>query len=366
MRRNLLIASVAAAAIWMSACGEPANTNTAPANTNTNTAKTTGGAPTVDSLMAMEKAATEAWSKSDTKWFEEHLSPKFVMYSDGMRMDKAAAIKMIGDGKCDVTKMNLTEPAMHKINDDTYAVTYKGEFEGSCVMGGKTHKLDPVVRAGSIVAREGDKWMAVWHGETPIISPDGAAAKADEKAAPATADKKADTAAPAEKKADAPAAAEKKADTAAAADKKEAAGTDALTADKPAAAAKSANTEALGKMHAAGWEAFRTRDAKWFEEHIADSFVLVDPMGGVHTEKEAVIKHWTEGMKCEGITRTSFTEPVATSISPTVELLTGKGNANGRCEGQPNGDLYQANVYIKDGEAWKLAFMFEAPPRKRA
>jgi hypothetical protein len=35
--------------------------------------------------------------------------------------------------------------------------------------------------------------------------------------------------------------------------------------------------------------------------------------------------------------------------------------ANGKCDGQNNGDLYQAAVYVKEGEAWKLAFMFETP-----
>ncbi len=66
-------------------------------------------------------------------------------------------------------------------------------------------------------------------------------------------------------------------------------------------------------------------------------------------------------MKCEGITKVSVTEGFATAISPTVEILTLKGSSDGTCDGQKNGGLWQSAVYVKEGETWKLASMFESP-----
>ena len=128
----------------------------------------------------------------------------------------------------------------------------------------------------------------------------------------------------------------------------------------PAAPAKSANTDALTKTHNAGWEAFMKKDATWFNANLTDGATNVDPMGGVVSGKANVVKNWTETMKCEGITKVSVSDGFATAISPTVELLTVKGNADGTCDGQKNGDLYQSTIYVKEGDAWKLAFMFES------
>jgi hypothetical protein len=66
-------------------------------------------------------------------------------------------------------------------------------------------------------------------------------------------------------------------------------------------------------------------------------------------------------MKCEGITSVKVTDGFASAISPTVEILTLKGTADGSCDGQKNGPLFQSAVYVKEGDAWKLAFMFESP-----
>lgn len=318
-------------AVFVTSCTPPAVNNANAGNTNTNT--TTAAAPTVDSLMAFDKAANEAWAKSDTKWFQDNLSTKFVMYEMGQRMTKDDVIKMIGSNKCDIKSMNLTEPAMHKINDDTYALTYKGTFDGTCTMDGKTEKIPTEVRAATVVIREGGKWMGAWHGETPIVDPKNPPAPHS---------------APADKP-----AANTSSNMASNSNSNSAA---------PAAPAKSANSDALAKLHQAGWEAFKNKDAKWFNEHLTEGAAFVDPFGGVHTGKANVVKLWTETMKCEGITKVNVTDAVATSLSPTAEILTLKGNADGTCDGQKNGDLYQTAVYIKEGDEWKLAFMFETLP----
>jgi hypothetical protein len=66
--------------------------------------------------------------------------------------------------------MNFTEPSLTKVNDDTYVLTYKGTFDGSCTMDGKTEKLPANVRAATVVIREGDKWMGAG-GTTSCANP---------------------------------------------------------------------------------------------------------------------------------------------------------------------------------------------------
>jgi len=294
--------------------------------------------------MAMEKAANEAWIKGDTKHFEGMLDEKFVSFEGGQRMTKAEMIKMLGSFKCDVKDgWKLEEPQMAKINDDTYAMTYKTTMDGTCTMDGKSMKMPSPTRATSVWIRNGDKWNGVFHAETPVIDPKAPAPAAP----PAKEEPKKDEAKKEEPKKDDKAAANSNSNAAPAA---------------PAKPTPSANTEALVKAHTAGWEAFKAKDAKYFEANLASGFAFVDPIGGYHATKAEAIKGWTETMKCEGITKVSVTDGFSTAISPTVELLTLKGTADGKCDGQPNGPLFQTAFYVKEGDAWKLAFMFEAPP----
>lgn len=337
MKKAPLFILIAIAAALFAGCGAPAantpaNTN---ANTNTNTAKPVAAAPTADVLLAMDKAANEAFIKGDAKHFEEMLSDKFTSFEMGHRMSKAEMLKMVGGMKCDVKTWSLDDPQMAMINADTYVVSYKGTFDGTCAgPDGKSMKLPSPIRAASVWVRSGEKWHGAFHGENMIIDP---------KATPAAPAK------PEAKKADAKKEEPKKDDKAPA---------NAATAETKAA--PSANTEALVKLHTAGWEAFKARDAKKFDEMLSANFSMVDPIGGWMAGKANAIKQWTETMKCEGVTKVSVSDGFATAISPTVELLTLKGTADGSCDGQKNGAIYQSAIYVKEGEAWKLAFMFES------
>ncbi|MFM9903296.1 MAG: nuclear transport factor 2 family protein [Pyrinomonadaceae bacterium] len=352
MKKIILLIS---AATLFAACGAPAtNTPANNANTNTNTAKPTAAAPTADSLLAMEKAASEAYAKGDGAYFEGMLSDKAVMSMGKDRMGKADIVSMIKTAKCEMKDgVKLSEPQMSKINDDTYAFTYKNDTTGSCTENGKSVDWKPT-RAATVWVRNGEKWQAVWHGENEIMGAPAGDKKADDKKAEVKKEepKKDDKAAATKTEAKPAANASSAANTAAAA--------------APAKLTPSANTDALTKAHAAGWEAFRNKDAKAFDGMLASTFAFVDPAGGYIGSKADTIKTWTETMKCEGITKTSFTEGFAQAASPTVEILMGKGNADGKCDGQPNGDLWQTAIYVKEGEAWKLAFMFESMPMPKA
>lgn len=333
-RITLFILTLAAAALF-SACGAPADNKPANTNTNANTAKPVAAAPTKEALFEMDKKANEAWVKGDKAYFEGFLGDKFVSFERGQRMSRAELLAMIGSFKCDVKTWSLDDPQMVKIDADTYVVSYKGTFDGSCTgPDGKAEKLPSPMRAASIYTRTGEKWMGAFHSETMIIDPKS----------PPPPPAKAETKKEEPKK-----------------DDKAASNTNTAAAPAPAKLTPSANTDALVKIHTAGWEAFKAKDAKWFEANLTADASLVDPIGSWMSGKANIIKQWTETMKCEGITKVSVTDGFSTALSPTVELLTLKGAADGKCDGQANGPLYQSAVYVKEGDAWKLAFMFESP-----
>jgi hypothetical protein len=329
MQKTLRFILLAAASTFFAACGGPA-ANTETNDANTNTTKPVAAAPTVDALMAFEKQANEAYVKGDSKFFEGMLSDKFVILTgSGQRMDKAATVKMIAGVKCDIKSMDLTEPAMSMIDADTYALSYKATWDGTCDgPDGKPMKVPSPVRSASIWVRSGDKWQAVFHGENLIVDPTNPVAPA----------------APAKKE-------EAKKDDRTAANSNTAANTAA-----PARATPDANTDALVKVELALWEAWKEHDAKKLDDLMAKDVSFVNIFGTYLATRADAMKDWT-GAGCE-VKSVSVTDGFATALSPTVEMLTRKGTADGTCGGQNVGgtDIWGVSIYVKDGDAWKFAF----------
>jgi ketosteroid isomerase-like protein len=331
MRTGLWITAVTA--LLAVSCAPPATNTSNASNTGNTTATAT--APTAESFMEMERRVNQAFINGDTKVFEEMLAPNFLAYHEGQRYDRNAEIKMVGSMKCNVKDWKLDQPQMSKIDNSTYVMAYHGTWDGECAWNGSTMKIPSPVRAATVWIKGGEKWQAVYHGETPIIDP----------AAPATPAQPA-TSAASNSNASAMTSNSNTAST---------------KAEPPTAPAPSANTDALVKLHTQGWEAFKAKDAKWFADRLTDDFVLIDPIGGLHTGKATSATLWIETMKCEGVNAVSLSDGSALAISPTVELLTVKGTADGTCDGRKNGPLYQSALYVKQGETWKLAFMHESP-----
>src|SRR5882672_10024923 len=334
MKKTLRFILLAAASTFFAACGAPpANTgaNNANTNANTNMGKPVAAAPTADALMAFEKQANEAYVKGNSKFFEGMLSDKFVILTGGgQRMDKAATVKMIAGVKCDIKSMDLTEPAMSMIDADTYALSYKATWDGTCNdPDGKRAKVPSPIRSASIWVRSGDKWQAVFHGENVIVDP---------KAPPPPP-------APAAKKE------EPKKDVKTVANSNTAANTAA-----PAKATPDANTDALVKVELALWEAWKAHDAKKLDDLMAKDVSFVNIFGTYLRTRADALKDWT-GAGCQ-VKSVSVTDGFASALSPTVEMLTRKGTAEGTCGGQEIGGtvIWGVSIYVKDGDAWKFAF----------
>ena len=333
MKKTLQFILLAAASTFFAACAGPAANTEA----NTNTTKPVAAAPTADALMALEKHANEAYVKGDSKFFEGMLSDKFVILTGGgQRMDKAATVKMIAGVKCDIKSMDLTEPGMSMIDRDTYALSYKATWDGTCDgVDGKRAKVPSPIRSASIWVRSGDKWQAVFHGENLIVDPKNPLA-------PATTPKK--PAAPPKKE-------EPNKDEKTAANSNTAANTAA-----PARATPDANTDALVKVELALWEAWKEHDAKKLDPLIARDVSFVNIFGTYLGTRAEAMKDWT-GTGCE-VKSVSVSDGFATALSPTVEMLTRKGAADGSCGGQNIGGtvIWGVSIYVKDGDAWKFAF----------
>jgi hypothetical protein len=338
MKKTLRFILLAAASTFFAACGGPA-ANTGANNANTNTTKPVAAAPTADALLALDKQANEAYAKGDSKFFERMLSDKFVILTDGgQRMDKAATVKMIAGVKCDIKSMDLSEPAMSMIDADTYALSYKATWDGTCNgPDGKPMKVPSPIRSASIWVRSGDKWQAVFHGENLIFDPTN-----PPKAAPAAPPKK--PAAPSKKE-------RPKQD-----DKTLANSNTASNTAAPTRATPDANTDALVKVELALWEAWKEHDAKKLDDLMAKDVSFVNIFGTYLATRADALKDWT-GTGCQ-VKSVSVSDGFASALSPTVEMLTRKGTADGTCGGQEIGGtaIWGVSIYVKEGDAWKFAF----------
>ncbi len=314
MKMAVISVFLGLSALMLAGCGTPAKNTSL--NSNVDNSKTTAAAPTGDALLALERQANEAYIKSDSKFFERMLSDKFVMREGGQQMDKAAIIRMIAGNRCDVKDWKLEDPQMGKIDADTYVLSYKGMFDGSCTASdGKSMKVPSPVRAATVWARTGETWQAVFHGENLIFDPKNSPpAKAGGNKEKPTKDK------------------------------------------APAQPAADPSTAAMMAIEKSVWEAWKAKDAAKLENLTTKDLSFQNIFGTFFANKADTIKDWTS-KRCD-IKSVSVTDGVGTLLSPTVGILSRKGTAEGTCDGQKLTSVlvYGTSVFLKDGDSWKLAF----------
>jgi hypothetical protein len=269
-----------------------------------------GKAPMLDTFIVLEKQANEAWSKGDSKFFAGLLSNKFVTRDGPQRLKKADVIKMVADEKCNIKSFSLDEPWMTKINDDAYVVGYRGTWHGTCAApDGKLFDLPSSTRAATVWVRTGDKWQPGFHGVNAIVDPKEASNRAQSRKA-----------------------ASKRVDP---------------------------TTTRLTALETSVWEAWKAHDRKKLEKLTANDLSFIDIFGNSYDNKLDIMKAWSSGI-CK-IRSVKVTDAVAFALSPTVELLTHTGAADGTCYGQKVGAVYGNSIYVKVGDAWKLAFTMNMP-----
>jgi hypothetical protein len=326
--KHISLITLTLAAALLAACGAPAG------NTPAHIANTDAAKAIADALLALDKQANEAYFKGDARSFEGMVSDRFVTLGPGgSRMDKAETTKMIAGVKCDIKDgWKLDEPHVTTIDADTYVLSYKGTFDGTCTTDGKTEKTPSPIRAATVWVRSGDKWLAAFHGENLIVDPKAPAAPPAKPEAKKEEPKKDDKGA-----------------------------SNANTAAAPVRATPDANTDALVQVELALWEEWKAKDDKKLEDLTTKDVSFVNIFGTYFATKAEVMKDWT-GANCE-IKSVSVTDGFASALSPTVEMLTRKGTADGTCGGQKIGTvtIWGVSIYVKDGDAWKFAFGMNSP-----
>lgn len=241
---------------------------------------------------------------------------------DGARMDKAATTGLVAGVRCDVKEAwRLDEPRLSEVDADTYVLSYRGTFDGTCTVEGKTERAPSPVRAATVWLRSGEKWRAAFHGENPIFDPRATQVPHVEFAATKDASSAAAPAAP---------------------------------DGAPGAAAADPETAAMVAIETAVWEGWAARDTQALEELTAADLAFVDIFGNVTSGKAETLRFWTEH-SCD-VQSARAADGTGTFLSSTVAILTFKGILEGTCGGQQFPLIYGTSVYTRDGDAWKLAF----------
>jgi hypothetical protein len=317
MKAAFTNACLGLAALMLATCGNPVKSTDT--NTSAGVTKPAAAAPTPDILLALDKQANAAYLRSDSKFFEGMLNDKFVMREGGRQMDKAAAVKFIAGNTCNVKDWKLEDPLAAKIDAETYVLSYRGTFDGSCTgPDGKPIKLPSPIRAATVWIRADETWRAAFHGQDPILDPKNPPSPAK------------------------------------AAGKKESKKDDRAVAIAKAAADPS--VVAMMAVEKSVWEAWMAKNAARLQELTTPDLSFQNIFGTFFANKADTLKNWTSTY-CD-IKSVSVNDGEGTLLSPAIGILNRTGTAEGSCNGQnlPLVPIYGTSVYVKYGDSWKLAF----------
>jgi hypothetical protein len=130
----------------------------------------------------------------------------------------------------------------------------------------------------------------------------------------------------------------------------------ANTAAKPAA--QPATMDAIAALEKSGWEAWKNKDEKVFQDLLSDRFVGFSKDSRM--DKAATIKGLFAN-KCE-VKGYSWSDQKLTNVSADVAILTFKAEQDATCDGKKNpSPVYSATVYVREGDKWKNLMYVEQP-----
>jgi Domain of unknown function (DUF4440) len=228
-------------------------------------------------------------------------------------------VKLIAGNKCSVKHWQLEDPLTARIDADTYVLTYRGTFDGSCASPeGNPTKIPSPIRAATVWIRAGDAWRAAFHGQDPIFDPVNSLSL--EKAAGEKQSKKGDGAVANPK----------------------------IAAD--------ASTIAMLTVEKSVWEAWMRKDTAKLQELTTPNLSFQNIYGTYFANKADTLRNWTSAY-CD-IKSVSVSDGEGILLSPAIGMLNRTGTAEGTCNGQKLTPvpIYGTSVYVKEGDTWKLAY----------
>ncbi len=298
-------------------CGESGTppTNTASGNSeNTNTANSNTGAASAPEYKAavldLEKQANEAWMKKDGKFFEDFLADGFVGVGASGREGKAMLVKSISESPCEVKSVSFGDDEVVELGEGVVLLTSKTTADYKC---GDSAGPSPEW-AASVYVKDGDKWNAVYHQSAPTADTKG-------EMPPMPAD-----------------------------------------APKPTAM-EDTNKDITAKLvetEKSLWDAYTKKDAKPFEEALAENFTAINSTG--RENRTDSLKSYS-AHSCE-VKSHSLSDFHTSKISDDLYLLTYKADQDATCDGNPvPKTMWFSTIVKKDGDAWKGVFHMGTPAR---
>ena len=128
-------------------------------------------------------------------------------------------------------------------------------------------------------------------------------------------------------------------------------------AAKPVAAAPT--KDALFALEKQGWEAWKNRDGKPFEELLSDKYVGLSTSDG-RTDKAASIA--SIGKPNCKINNYSFSDEQMHMVGSDMAVLTFKANQDYECDGKKGpSSVWASSVYLREGDKWKSQLYVENP-----
>jgi hypothetical protein len=127
-------------------------------------------------------------------------------------------------------------------------------------------------------------------------------------------------------------------------------------ASKPTAAAPT--KDALMTLEKSAYEAWKTKDSKFWDPFLTANFVGFGAGGKL--DRAAAIKEYS-GADCD-VKSYSLTDDQMTPLGSDAALITYKVSVDGTCGGQKvPANSWAAGVYVREGDKWKGAFHAESP-----
>ena len=135
--------------------------------------------------------------------------------------------------------------------------------------------------------------------------------------------------------------------------------------DRPAPANTAAKTppaaptmDALVTLEKSAYEAWKSKDAKFWDAFLSDKFVGYGSSGKL--DKASATREYT-GTDC-AIRSYALSDEQMKPLGNDAALLTHKTTVDGTCGGQAvPANSWAASVYVRDGDIWKGAFHAQAP-----
>jgi hypothetical protein len=124
------------------------------------------------------------------------------------------------------------------------------------------------------------------------------------------------------------------------------------------AASAAPTKEELMVLERSAYEAWKTKDAKFWDPFLTANFVALGPTGKL--DKAAAIKDFSSA-DCD-VKSFSISDDQMTPLGNDAALMTYKVSIDATCGGQKiPANNWAAGVYVREGDKWKGAFHAESP-----